>query len=138
MGQGTDIEEKTMKLLIDTSIVIDKLRGGHVWDTFWEHADHEAELFLSAIVVFELFSGKSSRDAETVKKITTLLKYYHIIEISNAIARRAGEIYREASARLQVPDYLIAATALDIGAEVVTLNKKHFMKISGVRVYDFD
>ncbi len=127
-----------MKLLADTSILIDKLRGGYHLDKFWEKADRDAELFLSTIVLFELFSGKSSKDTEIVKKIKVLLEYFHSVEVSEAIAKRAGEIYRDDSSKLQVPDYLIAATAIEIGAEVVTLNRKNFTKIPGVRVYDFD
>lgn len=126
-----------MKLLLDTSIVIDKLRNGYMWDTFWQKADHEHELYLSSVVIFELFSGKSTRRTETVRKIDSLLAYFQIIDVNRAISQRAGEIYRDLKIVLQVPDYIIAATALDIGAEVVTLNRRHFAKIPGIRIYDF-
>ena len=125
-----------MKLVIDTSVLIDNLRGGIVWKTIVDDIESKnAELFMPTIVVFELFSGRSSQDSSMVNKINKLLEKFQRIELTEKIAKRAGELYRDISKTLEVPDYIIAASALSIGGTVVTLNKKHFEQIPGVSLY---
>ena len=125
-----------MKLVIDTSVLIDKLRGGNRWDIFLDDVDkEETELFLPTVVAFELFSGKSSSDRKVFKIILNITKNFQLIELTWNIAKRAGEIYRDNFSTLEVPDYIIAATAIEINATVVTFNKKHFERIPGVSIY---
>ncbi|PIU28353.1 VapC toxin family PIN domain ribonuclease [Candidatus Woesebacteria bacterium CG07_land_8_20_14_0_80_44_9] len=125
-----------MKLVVDTSILIDKLRGRRKWDSFLENLDGGAELYLPSIVIFELFSGLSSKKAQISLKIFNFRKFFSEIDLTFEIAKRAGEMNRDIAGNLDLPDYIIAATAIEIGAQVVTLNKKHFSKIPGVSVYE--
>ena len=124
-----------MKLVVDTSILIDKLRGRRKWDSFLENLDGGAELYLPSIVIFELFSGLSSKKAQISLKIFNFRKFFSEIDLTFEIAKRAGEMNRDIAGNLDLPDYIIAATAIEIGAQVVTLNKKHFSKIPGVSIY---
>ena len=124
-----------MKLVIDTSVLIDKLRGGEKWDVFLEGVGEEVELYLPSIVVFELFSGIGSRKTEVVKMILNLRRYFRDVDLTWDIGRMAGEINRDLPHSLDIPDYIIGATALIIGAQVVTLNTKHFQKILGLSIY---
>lgn len=126
-----------MKLVLDTSLLIDKLRNGRQWERFLRNVNKDAEIFLSTVVIFEIYSGTSSRTTEANKKIQKIFRFMQRVDLNETIAKRAGEIYRDISSHFSVADYLIAATALEIGAEVVTLNRKHFVKIPGVRIYDF-
>lgn len=126
-----------MKLVCDTSILIDKLRGGKRWDEFVERVEGNINLYLPTIVVFELYSGKSTKTAREMEKMNQVISHFERVELTEQIAGRAGEIYRDGVKKLQVPDYIIAATALELGAPVVTLNKKHFIQIPGVRVFEF-
>jgi len=125
-----------MKLVVDTSILIDKLRGRRKWDSFLENLDGGAELYLPSIVIFELFSGLSSKKAQISLKIFNFRKFFSEIDLTFEIAKRAGEMNRDIAGNLDLPDYIIAATAIEIGAQVVTLNKKHFSKIPGVSIYE--
>ncbi len=125
-----------MKLVIDTSILIDHLRGGKIWnDLLKEIKEKDVELYMPTIVIFELFSGQSSKDSAMMKKIYRFLENFKLIELTEDIARRVGEIYRDISVTLQVPDYVIAASTLEINGEVVTLNIKHFEKIPNLKIY---
>ena len=122
-----------MKLVVDTSIIIDKLRGGGKWDGLVaELKKKDAEFLLPSIVIFEIFSGQSSKDKRTINKITGLLSYFRLVDLTSEIAQKAGEIYRDNDSTLGVADYVIAATAMEVGAQVVTLNQKHFRKIPGL------
>lgn len=128
-----------MKLVFDTNIFIDALRlkpRGVALIRLFEKSEHE--LYISSVVGFELFAGKSSKKEDQQKAMQGLLSYFDVVDVTWKIAKRAGEIYRNGSERLEFPDYIIAATAMEMGAEVVTLNKKHFEKISGIRIYDFE
>jgi len=128
-----------MKLIFDTNVLIDGLRlrpKGKALIASLEKSEHE--LYISSVVGFEIFAGRSSQDIDQRKKIQTFLGFFDVVDVSWKIAKRAGEIYRSGLRQLEFPDYIIAATAMEIGAEVVTLNRKHFEKIPGVRIYDFD
>lgn len=125
-----------MKLVLDTNIFIDKLRGGTKWDEFLSNVDKDSEMFLPTIVVFELFSGLSSKQKSTVKEINELKKYFRQVDLTWNVARRAAEIHRDHPQSIDAFDCIIAATAMEIGAQVVTLNKKHFQKIPGIGVWE--
>jgi predicted nucleic acid-binding protein len=125
-----------MKLIIDSSILIDYLRGGTKWQDFLNEVPRNAELFLPVIVIFELFSGKSTKKASVTKQISNLLKQFAYIELSETIAIKAGQLSRDIGSHIDPTDYIIAASALDIGGTVVTLNKKHFEQIPGLDLFD--
>lgn len=124
-----------MKLVLDTSILIDHLRGGDKWQQILSKLDKNTEVFIPTIVFFELYSGKSSADVGTSRKIRNLVKHFQRIELSENISEKAGQIYRDITSDLEVPDYIVAASALDIGGTVITLNDKHFHKIPGLLIY---
>ena len=124
-----------MKIVVDTSILIDYLRGGTKWEHLLSEVEKDIEIYLPTIVVFELFSGKSSHKPQASRDIVDFIKYFQRIELTEEIAKKAGELYRDVSKTLQVPDYIVAASALDIGGTVVTLNKKHFAQIPHLSLY---
>lgn len=126
-----------MKLLADTSILIDYLRGGARGQRFIDgiEGDNDLELFISTIAIFELFSGESTRNPKVVVRVLNLLQFFQIIDLDEKIAKVAGQLYRESKNKLQVPDYIVAASALQINAAVVTLNNKHFETIPNLELY---
>lgn len=124
-----------MKLVLDTSIIIDYLRNGKVGVEFFNKVAEDTVFFIPTIVIFELFSGQSTKDPQKLKKIIDFIEYFQKIELTETIAQKAGEIYRDLSSTLQPPDYIIAASALETGGVVVTLNKKHFEPIPNLKLY---
>lgn len=47
-----------MKLIVDTSILIDYFRGGSIGDQLFNKTEEEkAGLYIPTVVIFELFSG---------------------------------------------------------------------------------
>jgi len=124
-----------MKLVIDTSILIDYLRGGILWEELIGNLKKDTEIYLPTIVVFEIFSGKSTSDPKIAKEINNFLAYFQRIELTDDIAKRAGELFRDVNKNLGAPDYIIAASALELNATVVTLNRKHFEQITNLNIY---
>lgn len=124
-----------MKIVVDTSILIDHLRGGNAWKKIASEIDDDTQLFVPTIVLFELFSGISTKKPTVVSQIYKLLGNFQRLDLSELIARQAGELYRDTKKTLQVPDYIIAASALQVNAIVVTLNQKHFAQIPNINLY---
>lgn len=127
-----------MKLLIDASILIDYLRGGIVGTQFFDQiVNQNVEFLIPTIIIFELFSGKSTKNPLIAKKIADFIASFKRIELTEEIALRAGKLYRQTGKALGPQDYIIAASALELNATVVTLNKKHFEQIINLKLYPF-
>lgn len=124
-----------MKLVVDTSILIDHLRGGNTWKRVVAGSEGDLKLFVPTIVIFELYSGQSTRDPSIVVKIYQLLRNFQRVELDENIAKVAGELFRDLKKHIQISDYIIAATALSTNATVLTLNRKHFEQIPGLAIY---
>jgi len=68
--------------------------------------------------------------------VTRLFSVLQMEPVSDPIARRAGEFlraHRRSHPGIEVVDYVIAATAELRGAELMTLNVKHFPMFRGLR-----
>lgn len=124
-----------MKLILDTSIIIDYLRNGKQGREFFDAERSIADFYLPTVVIFELFSGKSTQSPATLKLISDFIKFFQRVELTESIAEQAGKIYRDTTTSLQVPDYIIGASALEVGGTVVTLNKKDFEQIPHLSIY---
>lgn len=126
-----------MKVVIDTSILIDHLRGGNIWNNLIDGIEEaNIELFIPTIVIFELFSGQSSKLPLMKEKIEKVIAKFYRVDLTEEIARQAGEIYRDFAPNIQIPDYIVAASAIKLDGYVLTLNKKHFQEIPNLRIYN--
>jgi predicted nucleic acid-binding protein len=72
--------------------------------------------------------GAQRRGSPERREVTLLLNSLRL-PVTDMVAHRAGELrrrYRRSHCTIGLVDYLIAATALVHGLELVTLNIKHF------------
>jgi len=117
----------TKRSLLDTNILIDFLRGREEALTFFSYS--EDYFLVSTVTVAELYSGVKGDDE--IQKIEKLLKTLHITPVSASIARRGGLLKKKyaKSHSLGIADAIIAATAIEENAELITLNLKHFPMI---------
>jgi predicted nucleic acid-binding protein len=95
--------------------VIDHLRGARALPSF--------PLACSVITRCELFAGQD--EAHVLRRV--LAKIYQI-EVNPAIAERGGKLKRDL--KLQTPDALIAATALEHELPLMTRNQRHFGRVA--------
>ncbi|NKB77770.1 MAG: PIN domain-containing protein [Gammaproteobacteria bacterium] len=121
------------KLLLDTCILIDYLRGIPAAVDFLEGLN--ANPIISAITTAELYSGYKGEDE--LLRLEQLLSQTLAIETGNEIAKMGGRLRKQygPSHGAGLVDCLIAATALSEGAKVVTLNTKHFPMVETFRPY---
>ena len=118
------------QVLVDTDVLIDFLRGYGPAVSFVD--DHSDRIVLSAIVVTELYAGAKG-DAEQ-KVLQSLLSVFRVAPISGEIARLGGLYQRDygPSHGTGLSDALVAATAFLEGAELKTLNVKHYPMVDGI------
>lgn len=125
-----------MRIIIDSSVFIDLLRGGKAGRAIFNEIEKlDVEIFIPTIVIFELFSGQSSKKPLIRTKIINLIRSFKRVELIEEIAVSAGELYRQFGKHIGVSDYIIAASALKIGASVLTFNRKHFEQIPHLALY---
>lgn len=120
------------RLLIDTDVLIDYLRGQAEAVDYLEAATES--LLTSSITVAELFAGV--REGKERVALSTFLKEFEVIGINAAIAEHAGLLRRDygKSHGTGLVDALIAATTEHAQASLVTLNRKHFPMLEDVRL----
>jgi predicted nucleic acid-binding protein len=111
-------------LLIDTDVLIDYLRGQAQAVAYLEGLT-EVQL-VSAVTVAELYAGV--REGKERAAPESFLRAFEVVAIDAIIAARGG-IYRRdfgKSHSVGLADAMIAASAESRGAQLVTLNNKHF------------
>ena len=115
--------------LVDTDVLIDYLRGVPAAVDALLAQD---EVSVSVVSVAELFAG--FRGAREQADIGRLLAECQVLPVTEDVAREAGLLKKKyfASHSVQLPDAMIAATALAHGLALVTLNVKHYPMVAGL------
>lgn len=120
--------------LLDTSVAIDHLRGEpSAVDLLSRLVDAEETVVASEVVRFELIAGVRDNELEALEQFFSALSW---IAVDEAITRSAGSLarqHRRAYSGIDDADYLIAATALLLDAELLTTNVRHFPMLPGLR-----
>ena len=112
--------------LFDTDVLIEYLRGNpEAWGLVSEAVRDKAAV-CSTLTRFELLAGMRSDERSAVRQLLGLLTD---VEVTSEIANRAGEwarSLRRSNPGASAVDYLIAATADVLGADLQTRNTRHF------------
>lgn len=124
------------KVVIDTNIIIDHLRVERLGKSLFENCVQDLEIvpFISTTTIQELFSGKSSLKEDQETKIRKIINSLQIQAVTLEIAELAGQIMRDVKPQVQFADAQIAATAILNKAKLLTLNKKDFRGIKGLKL----
>ncbi len=114
------------KVLIDTDVVIDFLKGEiyskdlifPLWKT--------STAYLSVLTIYELYAGIREKERDKTKDF---IDACIIEDTTPEIAVKGGDLrrfYKEKGITLNVVDCLIAATAITRGYKIATRNIKHY------------
>jgi predicted nucleic acid-binding protein len=120
------------RLLIDTDVLIDYLRGQVEAVSYLESLTEA--LLVSAVTVAELYAGV--REGAERVALDEFIRAFEIVPVDEDVAIKGG-LYRRDYGRSHstgLADALIAATADLRQAELVSLNKKHFPMLASVIV----
>ena len=116
-----------MKLLLDTSVLIDTLRVQHgrkeLLAGLVEDGHH---LSTTAINVAEIYSGvRAGEEARTIQLLESLECY----AIDAAVGEHAGRLrnfWAKKGHVIALPEIFVAAVAIEQGCALLTDNRKHF------------
>lgn len=122
-----------MKLL-DTTVAVDHLRGAEAATQLLQRlVATEEGVAASELVRFELLAGVRDDELEALEAFFSALSW---VPVDESIARTAGSLarrHRRAFSGISDGDYLIAASALVLDAELVTTNVRHFPMLPGLQ-----
>ena len=126
-----------IKLLIDTDIFIDYLKGMPPAKAVFRSKD--IDIFCSVLTKKELLSKPGLRDSER-KKIVGIFRKLKTILIDSDISIRYSDLLAKYHVKgLHPPDAIIAATAWSKKLPLLTRNKRHFSYIEEIKlspIYD--
>lgn len=133
MGTTDEKARSRLTIVLDTSVLIDVLRGGEDARAATERAlEEDKVLMISVLSRTELFSGMLPREEPALR---ALLDRLPAVPVDERIADLAGGYsnqYRRSHSGIDLPDYLIAATAVVLDAELWTLNVRDFPMFPGL------
>lgn len=122
-----------MSALIDTSVMIDYLRGHGPAGAFLEALRREGTLQASEISRLEVLAGM--REGEE-KPTRALLSSFEWHPVDQEVAEKAGALGRRwlpSHSGIDSADLAVAATATLLGATPSTLNVRHFPMFPDLR-----
>jgi len=120
-------------ILLDTNIFIEIYRDNVAIASI---VDNIAEIAVCDVVRAELFYG--ARNKFELKEISKDLEGLHNLHLSAHISKMAVDLVKNYSLshKLEFADALIAATAIIYNVEIFTLNRKDFVYIPNLKLYE--
>jgi len=116
--------------LIDTDVLIEYLRGSDRAAEYLETL--EGDLILSAISVAELYSGVKGSDE--MDALDQFMLAFQVASIDDRLAKEGGLMRKKYHLNhgVGLAEALIAATAFDKGAKLITFNDRHYPMVQNV------
>jgi predicted nucleic acid-binding protein len=119
---------------LDTSVAVDHLRGVPAAVELLTQLIGEGEpIVASEVVRFELLTGVRDEERNELEQFFAACSW---LAVDESITRMAGALarqHRRAHSGIDAADYLIAATAIVLEAELLTMNVGHFPMLTGLR-----
>ena len=124
-------------MVADTDVLIDYLRGRNPSAERVAAELKHGLLRTTVITRFELFAG--ARTARQESSVRDLLDGIPTLSLDQEAADLAAQVRRNlegAGQSIGMADSLIAGTVLAHGAVLLTRNRRHFERVSGLRLAD--
>lgn len=122
-----------MTVLVDTSILIDYLRGHESAADLLEAERATGRLHASEITRLEVLAGMRPREENETRSLLSTFRWH---AVDAEVAEKAGELGRAwlpSHGAIDSADLAIAATVVLIDARLLTLNVRHFPMLSGLK-----
>jgi predicted nucleic acid-binding protein len=122
-----------MTILLDTSILIDHLRGGTAARDAMAGAVAEGERLTASVVVkVEVLAGMRAAEEAATRRLLDALEWF---PVDDGVAEHAGLLanrFLRSHPGVDPVDFIIAATAIVHDASLWTRNLKHFPMFAGL------
>ena len=122
-----------MTVVVDTSVLIDHLRGDERAHRMLRAAADDGERLVASVVTkVEILAGMRPDEEPSTRRLMRVLDW---IPVDDVIAEQAGQLanrYLRSHPGVDPVDYIIAATTRTLDAALWTRNVKHFPMIGGL------
>lgn len=112
--------------LIDTSILIDVLRGNHFAVDALRKARASGSLHASEITRLEILAGMRPSEEVPTRHLFDAFTWHPVSESTTEIAGELGRRWLPGNRGIDSADLAIAATAVTLNTQLLTRNVKHF------------
>jgi predicted nucleic acid-binding protein len=114
-------------VLVDTSILIDHLRGDERAHRLLTESQLRGEALAGSVLTkVEVLAGMRPEERVPTRRLLDAIEW---LEVDDPLAERAGALaaqFVRSHPGVEVVDYVIAATVERLGAQLLTRNRKHF------------
>ena len=134
--------------LFDSSVYISALRGGNETALTLRRLASDAPLWLSSVVLDELYAGANDRDRPVVERLERDFDKAKRILVPNLndwtrvgrmLARLAAKYHYERVGQGRLTnDALLATSAGRLGIRVITANERDFAKLAEFDVFQWE
>ncbi len=121
-----------MSVLVDTSILIDYLRGHQGAGDLLHKERGAGALHASEITRLEVLAGMRPAEEDQTRSLLSTLRWH---AVDGEVAEKAGELGRAwlpSHRGIDSADLAIAATAFRLDARLLTMNVRHFPMYPGI------
>lgn len=122
-----------MSTLVDTSVLIDHTRGPSAAREALLRAAAAGGLQSSEIVRAELLVLIRERELDAIAPLLEVIVWHPVDQSVAELAGSLGRRWLPSHYGIDAADLVIAATAILIGADLLTKNVKHFPMIEGLK-----
>src|SRR5713226_7988331 len=124
-----------MRVVLDTSVLIDHLRGrsSAATELIPNAIARGDELWSSHVVRAELLAGMRSDEEQPTRDLMRLISWVDVDEVTSEAAGGLGRRYLRSHPGIEVADLLIAALVQQLDADLKTTNVKHFPMFKDLR-----
>ena len=122
-----------MTALVDTSVLIDYLRGRRDAAELLENERAAAPLHASEITRLEVLAGMQPAEEDGTRLLLSTLVWH---PVDTEVAEEAGSLGRKwlpSHHTIDSADLAIAATAIRTGSRLLTRNVRHFPMFTGLQ-----
>lgn len=123
-------------ILIDTGILIEHIRKKDKIQTSFFQLNEEYELGISMMTAFEFLIGKNEKNTELIEVLMENLSIFPWDEHSMQVAVQIYQDLKKRNQLIEIPDIIIASTAIALDIPLATRNRNHFERIQNLQLVD--
>lgn len=121
-----------MSVLVDTSVLIDVLRGESAAAAVLREARATETLHASEVTRLEVLAGMRTPEESATRTLLDALMWHTVDESVAEVAGELGRKWLPGNRGIDSADLMIAATAVVLDARLLTRNIKHFPMFTGL------